>query len=76
MSFGRSIWAVCRTNKHNQAYIILSFVIIYSCLFLTHTMYFSGTISIDGVHPSNQGYNWWALNIAEAILASELEYVD
>lgn len=30
----------------------------------------TGNISSDGIHPSVQGYKWWALHIAEEILKS------
>jgi hypothetical protein len=31
-----------------------------------------GNFCSDGVHPSSQGYKWWAFHIAEEILASNL----
>jgi len=32
-----------------------------------------GNFSSDGVHPSSQGYKWWAFHIAEEILASSID---
>eukprot|EP01038_Epipyxis_sp_PR26KG_P010044 gene10044-13502_t len=29
-----------------------------------------GNVCSDGIHPSSQGYTWWAIHIAESILAS------